>query len=186
MVIAIALAGCDRPMDAKREIDVADVPVISDEANDQRLETGIYLVNRWTIEKEALFPLFDNERFVEYREDEYQELQDDETEPVKYVTLDRTEFIPLELANDPVRLQGDDGLAEVDLTFSDDMANELTRFSRAFLGRQVAMVIDGDVVTLHKVRSVITGTGLKISRCTDDGCELILAKLKSSTQPNEQ
>jgi len=50
-------------------------------------------------------------------------------------------------------------------------------FTRAHLGGKVAMVIDGEIVTLHKIRSVITGGKLQITRCTDNACEVIRAKL---------
>ena len=45
------------------------------------------------------------------------------------------------------------------------------------LGGKVAMVVDGEIVTLHKIRTVITGGKLQITRCQDNACEVIKAKL---------
>lgn len=39
------------------------------------------------------------------------------------------------------------------------------------------MVVDGEIVSLHKIRRVITGDKLQITRCTDNACEVIRAKL---------
>jgi hypothetical protein len=36
---------------------------------------------------------------------------------------------------------------------------------------------DGEIVTLHKIRTVVTGGKLQITRCTDDACVVIRAKL---------
>jgi len=50
-------------------------------------------------------------------------------------------------------------------------------FTRAHLGGRIVMIVDGEIVTLHKIRSVIVGGQLQITRCTDDACEVIRAKL---------
>jgi hypothetical protein len=39
------------------------------------------------------------------------------------------------------------------------------------------LVVDGQIVTLHKIRSVVTDGKLQITRCTDDACQVIRAKL---------
>jgi len=50
-------------------------------------------------------------------------------------------------------------------------------FTRAHQGGRMAMVIDGEIVTLHKVRSVITDGKVQITRCTDNACEVLRSKL---------
>lgn len=140
-------------------------------------ENGIYLVQRWTVDRDDLFPLFENEVFFEYDESKYIELRDEEAEPVKFIALSQTEFIPFDLEQPPVMKKREDGFKLVSLTFSAEMTEKMKSFSRQFLGRQVATVVDGNIITLHKVRSVIDGGRLQITRCTDDGCELILGQL---------
>jgi hypothetical protein len=39
------------------------------------------------------------------------------------------------------------------------------------------MVVDGEIVTVHKIRSIITGGKVQITRCTDNACEVIRSKL---------
>jgi hypothetical protein len=41
----------------------------------------------------------------------------------------------------------------------------------------VVFVLDDEPVTLHKIRSVITGGQFRISRCTDTACQYIYGRL---------
>jgi len=41
----------------------------------------------------------------------------------------------------------------------------------------VAFVINGEVVSTHTIRSVITRGEFKLSRCGDNACEFIYARL---------
>jgi preprotein translocase subunit SecD len=50
-------------------------------------------------------------------------------------------------------------------------------FTRAHLGGRIAMVVDGEIITLHKIRSVVAGGKLQITRCQDNASEVIRAKL---------
>lgn len=140
------------------------------------LENGLYLVNRWTETKGDLFPLLDDERYFKYDENKFFQLKDEAVEPIRHIGLSKTEFIPFDLKKKPQPIPQDDGRVQIDLKFSKKMASKLTPFSRKYLGRQVAMVIGGEIITLHKVRSVISSDGIQISRCTDDGCQLIMSK----------
>jgi preprotein translocase subunit SecD len=56
-------------------------------------------------------------------------------------------------------------------------AQRLEDFSRRHLGGTVAIVLDGEIVTLHKVRSVVSGGQVQITRCSDNACEVLKAKL---------
>lgn len=54
----------------------------------------------------------------------------------------------------------------------------MERVTRENIGRSAAFVIDGDVVTAHKIRTVIEGGRIQLSRCTDDACEVIAVRLQ--------
>lgn len=145
-------------------------------SGESELENGLYLVNRWTETKDDLIPLLGDERYFRYDENKFFQLKDEEVEPIRHIGLSKTEFIPFDLKEKPQSIPQDDGRVQIDLKFSKKMARKLTPFSRKYLGRQVAMVIGGEIITLHKVRSVISSDGIQISRCTDDGCQLIMSK----------
>jgi preprotein translocase subunit SecD len=50
-------------------------------------------------------------------------------------------------------------------------------FTRAHLGGRIAMVVKGEIISLHKIRGVITEGNLQIARCQDNPCQAIRAKL---------
>ncbi len=55
----------------------------------------------------------------------------------------------------------------------------MKQVTRDNLGKSAALVIDGEVVTAHKIRAVIDSGLVQLSRCTDDACDYILARLET-------
>ena len=53
----------------------------------------------------------------------------------------------------------------------------LTDFTRLHLGQRVTMVLDNEVMSTHKVRTVIEGGKMQITRCDEHACQRILSKL---------
>ncbi len=80
-------------------------------------------------------------------------------------------------AGPPEILEGERGLPELRIELTEDAAAEMERVTRENLGSSAALVIDGEVVTAHKIRAVIEGGRIQLSRCTDTACELIYARL---------
>jgi preprotein translocase subunit SecD len=63
------------------------------------------------------------------------------------------------------------------LTRSEEAAADLERVSREHLGQTVALVVDGEVVTMHKIRSVISDGKVQVTRCTDNACQYLYTRL---------
>jgi preprotein translocase subunit SecD len=63
------------------------------------------------------------------------------------------------------------------LELTPEAGSKLEKLTREHLGGRVAFVIDGEPVTLHKIRSVITGGQFRLSRCTDTACQYIYGRL---------
>lgn len=91
--------------------------------------------------------------------------------------LDQSDFIPLVLERPAEAAQQSDGRTYLTVELARKYQAALESFTRRQLGRQVAVVVDGQIVTVHKVQEVIRGGRMKITRCRDDGCERILSKL---------
>jgi preprotein translocase subunit SecD len=53
----------------------------------------------------------------------------------------------------------------------------LEDFTRAHLGGEVATMVDGNIVTMQTVRSVISDGQAHISRCFGNACEVLRVKL---------
>lgn len=134
------------------------------------LKDGIYLVHRWSIDKSELEPLLPGE--VVASQPEYEESQN------RFVTLKPNEGLQfLKLQSAVPSKKDTDGRMALDVQFKPGTSLRLEVLTRKNLGRQVAVVFDGQVLTTHKIRSVIKNGKFMISRCTDNACEIILKNL---------
>lgn len=48
--------------------------------------------------------------------------------------------------------------------------------------RHVALVIDGDALTMHKIKEPLTSGQLQITRCNDNACERLYITLKDNVK----
>ena len=101
----------------------------------------------------------------------------DKDQPPKYVALDTSSFVPLVLAGQPETQKDDRGWTLLSVTLAPQHVKTLENFTRAHLDGMVAIVIDSEIITMHKVRSVIEDGKAKITRCFDDACTTLLLKL---------
>jgi hypothetical protein len=98
-------------------------------------------------------------------------------EPPTYVAIDPNDYIPLIIEGTPEMRKDGEGKSILSVSLTRANAVRAESFTRAHLGGRIAMVVDGEIITLHKIRSVIVGGKLQITRCQDDACEVIKAKL---------
>ncbi len=98
-------------------------------------------------------------------------------EPVRYIAIDSDSFVPMILEGAPDATKDDGGKTILSVTLKKEYVKPLEDFTRAQIGGKIAILIDGEIVTLHKVRSVITGGEFQVTRCTDNACEILRAKL---------
>ena len=103
--------------------------------------------------------------------------ESDRNEPPRYVALDPSSFVPLVLAEPPEARKDDRGWTLLHVTLAPEQVKTLATFTRAHLGGGVAIVIDGEIITMHKVRSVIEDGRVQITRCQDDACRVLRMKL---------
>ena len=85
-------------------------------------------------------------------------VKDSVGEPSEWFLLDLKSFAALELTEPPADL-GD----KIELAFTRKTQKALTELSADFIGKRVAIVIGGEVVTAHKVREKIEMGQLQIS-----------------------
>ena len=139
------------------------------------LPNGIYLIQRWTIEPNDLWPLLDKEEVVKSDPSWLGESDEDE---VRFVTIDRSVGISLDTLDGLDPVEQSDGRINLNVTFPKNSAEALEAMTRKYLGRQITVVIGGRALTIHKIRSIIKNCQVTISRCTDDGCQIILQNLQ--------
>lgn len=99
------------------------------------------------------------------------------TDPAKWILLDTTDYVPLVLDAKPRVIAQPDGRIRLEITLAKEHVRTLAGFTERNVGGLAAVVLDGDVLTVHKQRAVITDGRMQITRCTDRACERILTKL---------
>ena len=136
--------------------------------------TGFFLLLAEARDITALPPPSEGQQIVVYAS-----LPSDEgqTDPPRYLLIARRPDVPLILAEAPRKLTGDGGRTELLLELTEGGAKRLAEVTRANVGKEVAFLIDGTVVSTHKIREPITGGQFKLSRCTDNACEVIYSRL---------
>lgn len=98
-------------------------------------------------------------------------------EPLTFVAIDPKDYVPLIIEGAPEMKTDGQGKSVLTVSLVRKNVERAEAFTRAHLGGRIAMVVDGEIVTLHKVRSVITDGRVQITRCTDNACEVIRSKL---------
>jgi hypothetical protein len=165
IVLALGLCGCQHSQPATR-------PLVA--ASPRTLANGAYAVLReGATPQEARG---DAGVVIAYDRRTYSGAPADE--PLVYVAVDPADYIPLVIEGTPVMTSDGRGKDVLTVSLSRKYVRRAEDFTRAHLGRgRIAIVVDGQIVTLHKVRSVITDGRLQITRCTDKACAVIRAKL---------
>jgi len=138
------------------------------------LPDGLYLVLRSSDATSKLQPVGITEKLLP---DDYHFLEPAEREPVRYLVLQTTPFVPFILASAPKEDREASGKPRLQLQLAKDQTGPLEEFTNAHLGDTVAIVIGGEIVTTHKIKSAITGGRLQITRCTEHGCQTLFTKL---------
>ena len=95
----------------------------------------------------------------------------------RYVTIDAASFVPLVLAREPDASPGEDGRMILSVALAPQYVRTLEDFTRAHLHGKAAVVLDGEILTVHKLREVVEGGRMQITRCTDRACASIRTKL---------
>ena len=138
-------------------------------------QTGFYLVAAEEESAAALPTASTEQRVVRY---DCKFLRDAGRGEPRYLLLPKTADVPLMLARTPeLQKKGENGFPELRLELTPEASSRLEKLTREHLGGKVAFVIDGEPVTLHKIRSVITGGQFRLSRCTDTACQYIYGRL---------
>ena len=107
-------------------------------------------------------------------------LNDDE-EPVN-VVVESDDFVPLTLKEQPSKRPDTTERTQfwLGVQLTDQAAVKFEGFTRDHLGGTVAIVVGGKVVTMHRIKDVIKGGNIQISRCGDAGCQILFRELRDN------
>ena len=98
------------------------------------------------------------------------------------VLVETGDYVPISLKESPTKTadQTDRTQFWLQISLTDHAAEQLERFTSDHLGGTVAIVVGGKVVTMHTIKDVVKGGKLQISRCGDDGCQLLFRELRDN------
>ena len=112
---------------------------------------------------------------------------DDAVGEPSFIVVDSKDWVPFHLAERPTGVPQEDGRKRLLLTLESVAAQQLAEFTGRHVGGRIANVIDGQVVTMHKIREAITGGKLQITRCHDNACEKLEVALRDNVvEPNRK
>jgi hypothetical protein len=142
------------------------------------IRDGLYLIDKLgsdTMRFDSLSPkeilINFNHMFIENNEQEFTR-----------ILIDTTEFVPLELEKLPTTEQQTLLKKKLLLSLTKEASAKLKTFTAKHVMSKVALVVDGEAVTIHKIREAVTSGQLQITRCNDNACEHLVVKLKDNVK----
>jgi hypothetical protein len=170
LLLVFAICGCKRPhAESTNQVHAAVSP------GAHPLENGAYSVLREAPTRQDARVEGVPQAVLAYDRRKYSDAPPDE--PLTYVAVDPRDYVPLIIEGTPEMKRDAQGKSVLTVSLARKNAERAEAFTRAHLGGRIAMVVDGEIVTLHKIRSVITGGRMQITRCNDNACEEIRSKL---------
>lgn len=145
----------------------------------RRLPDGVYAVLRDSLKEKDLLPLKGTEALVVNR---YRFLKKADQQPPRFLVVRAAPDVELTLVGEPKAVKDGDEVVRILLKLQPKAAKALERLTTAHRGKQVAIIIGGEVVTVHKVREVIKGGEVQITSCTPGGAKYLLAQLRARQQ----
>jgi preprotein translocase subunit SecD len=149
----------------------ADAPAAKPKVSD-----GVYAVEREGAAEKDVLPLKDGEALVVNRH-RYQKT--DGKEPPRYLVVHATPEVTLDLAGEPKADKEGDEVVRIQLKLQPKPAAALEKLTRERPGKQVAIVIGGEIVTVHKIRGAIPNGDVQITSCTPGAADFLLKQLQA-------
>jgi len=143
---------------------------------DGKLPDGVYAVQREGAKEKEVLPLKEGEALAVHR---HRYLKKADDQPPRFLVI---RFAPegmLDLAGEPKAEREGDEVVRILLKLRPKAATALERLTRDHLGRHVAIVVGGEVVTMHKVREVIKNGDVQITSCAPGAAKYLLEQLKA-------
>ena len=137
---------------------------------------GVYAVLRDSLNDKDLLPLKDGEALVA---DRHRYLKADDQEPPRFLAVRAAPDVDLDLAEAPKAVKEGDEVVRVLLKLQPKAAAALERLTSDQRGKQIAIILGGEVVTVHKVREVIKGGEVQITSCTPGAAKYLLEQLQA-------
>ncbi len=139
------------------------------------LPDGVYAVLRESLKEKEVRPLKDKEALAVYN---HKYLKKEDKEPPQFLVVRTTPDVVLDLAAAPKAEKKGDNVLRIGLKLKPKAAEALERLTANNLDKHVAVIIGGEVVTMHKIRAVIKGGNVEITSCAPGAANYLLEQLQ--------
>jgi preprotein translocase subunit SecD len=143
------------------------------------LPDGVYAVLRDGLKEKDVLPLKGAEALAVNR---HRYLKQEDQEPPRFLVVRAAPDVELDLAGEPKAVKDGDEVVRILLRLRPKAATALERLTTDHRGKQIAIVIGGEVVTVHKVRAIIKGGEVQITSCAAGGAKYLLEQLRVHQQ----
>jgi preprotein translocase subunit SecD len=142
----------------------------------KKLPPGVYRVLRESLKEKDVQPLKDGEVLLVNR---HRYLKKDDQGPPQFLVVRSAPDVALDLAGKPKAVKDGEEVGRILLKLQPKAATALENLTSAHLGKQIAIVLDGEVVTMHKIRQVIKGGDVQITSCAAGAANYLLQQLQA-------
>jgi preprotein translocase subunit SecD len=142
----------------------------------RKLPDGVYVVQRNDCKQKAVLPLRAGEALVVQH---HRYLNKPANEPPRFVVVGTAPDVALVLDGKPKAIMDGTEVVGILLKLRPKAAGALERVTRQHRGGSVAIVIGGEVVTMHKVREAIRGGNVQITSCAPKAAGHLLKHLEA-------
>ena len=169
LVFVIALGVCD--LQAERCMTIEMVHI--NPARDTQPENGIYLI-RSKHESKPDAATVGSGHLVPFSK---QFLDENTAGQPAFLVIQPDSAVAIALMERPLKLRDKGGRHKLVLALAPASRSALATLTTANVGGEIAIIINGEAVTIHKIREPITEGKVQITRCTDNACEYLFTEL---------
>jgi preprotein translocase subunit SecD len=145
-------------------------------ASAKKLPAGVYAVLRESLKENDVLPLKDGEVLVV---NHHRYVKKDDKEPPRFLVVRSAPDVDLALAGEPKAVKEGEEVVRILLKLQPKAALALERLTSDRLGKPIAILVGGEVVTTHKIREVIKGGELQITSCAAGAANYLLEQLQA-------
>jgi preprotein translocase subunit SecD len=140
----------------------------------KKIADGVYAVLREGPKEKDVLPLKDGEALIV---DRHPYLKKDDEEPPRVQVVHAAPDVKLDLAGKPKADKDGEEVVRILLKLQSEAAKDLEHLTSERVGKQITIVVGGEVVTTHKIRAAIKDGEIQITCCAPGSAKHLLEQL---------
>ena len=145
----------------------------------KKLPDGVYAVLRDSLDEKAVLPLKAGEALIVHH---HRYLKNDGKETPCFLVVLSAPDVDLDLAVAPKAVKEGEEVVRILLKLQPKAARALERLTSDRVGQKITIILGGEVVTMHKIREVIKGGEIQITKCAAEAANYLFEQLRAHQQ----